>query len=175
MIGTDLSPIQPNWVPPNLEFQLDDANQEWTWPDNTFDYIHMRAMFGSIVDWRALYREAFRCCKPGGYFEDYENSIKIDSDDGSVSPGSPFDQWTKVFWEGGNKFGRTFRVVEDDIQKKYMEEAGFEDVTVWEFKVRIKHPSVSLQSSNSLISVPHRQLAVGPQVAGDWTICEASP
>ena len=125
-------------MPPNLEFQLDDANEYWTWPDNTFDYIHMRAMFGSIVDWKALYQEAFRCCKPGGYFEDYENSIKIDSDDGSVFPGSPFDQWTKVFWEGGSKFGRTFRVVEDDIQKKYMEEAGFVDVTVWEFKVQIR-------------------------------------
>jgi len=135
VIGTDLSPIQPTWVPPNLKFEIDDANLRWTWSDNTFDYIHMRAMFGSIVDWPALYKEAFRCCKPGGYFEDHEGSVKFDSDDGSVKDDSPMGQWSKVYWEGGKKFGRTFRVVEDDIQKKCMEEAGFVDVTVWDFKV----------------------------------------
>jgi hypothetical protein len=63
-----------------------------------------------------------------------ENSTNIESDDGSVPSGSPMDQWGKVFWEGGKKFGRTFRVVEDDIQKKCMEEAGFVDITVWELK-----------------------------------------
>lgn len=25
VIGTDVSPIQPNWVPPNVKFELDDA------------------------------------------------------------------------------------------------------------------------------------------------------
>ena len=127
--------MQPSWLPPNLKFEIDDANQTWTWPDNTFDYIHMRAMFGSIVDWNALAREAFRCCKPGGYFEDYENSIKMDCDDGSIPPGSPMDEWGKVFWEAGKKFGRTFRVVEDDVQRKCMEDAGFVDVQMWEHKV----------------------------------------
>jgi ubiquinone/menaquinone biosynthesis C-methylase UbiE len=122
-------------VPPNVKFELDDANQPWTWEDNTFDYVHMRCLFGSIVDWSALYKEAFRCCKPGGYFEDYENSISMQSSDGSVTPGSPMDQWTKVFWAGGDKFGRTFRVFEDDIQKKCMEEAGFVDVVVFDIKV----------------------------------------
>lgn len=91
---------------------------------------------GSIVDWHALYRNAFRCCKPGGYVEHFENSINMECDDGSIAPGSPMHQWGKVFWAGGEKFGRTFRVVEDDIQKKCMEEAGFVDITVWEHKVR---------------------------------------
>ena len=136
MIGTDLSPIQPGWVPPNVTFQIDDANLPWTWPDNEFDFIHMRALFGSIVDWRALYREAFRCCKPGGYFEDMENSVSIESDDGTVAPGSAFDEWGKVFRAGGDKFGRTFRVLEDDIQRKCMEEAGFVDIMVKDIKVR---------------------------------------
>lgn len=43
-------------------------------------------------------------------------------------------QWSKVFWEGGKKFGRSFSVVEDGIQKNYMEEAGFVDVVVKDFK-----------------------------------------
>jgi ubiquinone/menaquinone biosynthesis C-methylase UbiE len=135
--GTDLSPIQPKWVPPNVRFEIDDANLPWTWEDNTFDYVHMRALMGSIVDWGVLYRDAFRCCKPGGYFEHMENSIIMDCDDGSMPPGSPMHQWGKVFMAGGEKFGRTFRVIEDDIQKKCMEEAGFVDITVWEHKVRL--------------------------------------
>lgn len=135
--GTDLSPIQPSWVPPNVRFEIDDANLRWTWEDNTFDYIHLRGLMGSIVDWHALYRNAFRCCKPGGYVEHFENSINMECDDGSIAPGSPMHQWGKVFWAGGEKFGRTFRVVEDDIQKKCMEEAGFVDITVWEHKCPI--------------------------------------
>ncbi|KAK3323198.1 S-adenosyl-L-methionine-dependent methyltransferase [Cercophora scortea] len=134
VIGTDVSPIQPGWVPPNLSFEIDDANQTWTWADDSFDYVHLRCMFGSIADWPALYREAFRVCKPGGWIEDHENSVKFDSDDGSVTEDSPMGQWTKVFWEGGKKFGRTFRVVEDEVQKRGMEEAGFVDVVVTEFK-----------------------------------------
>ncbi|KAK3353769.1 S-adenosyl-L-methionine-dependent methyltransferase [Lasiosphaeria hispida] len=135
VIGTDVSPIQPTWIPPNLKFEIDDANQEWTWPDNTFDYIHVRALFGSIADWDSFYREAFRCTKPGGWFEDYENSIKLDSIDGSVTKDSPMGQWTKVFWEGGKKLGRTFKVVEDDIQIKGMEAAGFVDLVVKEITI----------------------------------------
>ncbi|KAK4184084.1 Demethylmenaquinone methyltransferase [Podospora australis] len=137
VIATDVSPVQPNWVPPNLSFEIDDANQEWTFKDNTFDYIHLRAMFGSIADWGAFYREAFRCCKPGGYLEDHSNSVKFDSDDGSVTPDSPMGQWTKVFWEGGRKFGRSFRVVEDSLQEKGMREAGFVDIVVRDFKCPI--------------------------------------
>lgn len=29
IIGTDLSPIQPKWVPPNCRFEVDDFEQEW--------------------------------------------------------------------------------------------------------------------------------------------------
>jgi tRNA G46 methylase TrmB len=29
VIGTDLSPIQPQWVPPNLKFEIDDFEREW--------------------------------------------------------------------------------------------------------------------------------------------------
>ena len=31
--GTDLSPIQPSWVPPNCKFEIDDAEREWTHPE----------------------------------------------------------------------------------------------------------------------------------------------
>ena len=69
VLGTDLSPIQPELVPPNCIFEIDDCEMEWTWPDNHFDYIHVRDLHGSIRDWSKFMNEAFRCCKPGGLVE----------------------------------------------------------------------------------------------------------
>ncbi|KAL2132740.1 hypothetical protein VTI74DRAFT_3423 [Chaetomium olivicolor] len=133
--GIDVSPIQPSWVPPNVRFELDDANLDWTWRDNTFDFIHSRMMIGTISDWAKYFREAFRCCKPGGWIESHEASFKWRSDTQDIPGDSAMGQWEKVFWEGGKKFGRTFRVVDDDLQQKYMAEAGFVDIVVKDIKV----------------------------------------
>lgn len=45
VIGIDLSPIQPTSVPPNLEFQVMDADEEWDFNER-FDLIHTRLMNG---------------------------------------------------------------------------------------------------------------------------------
>lgn len=49
VIGTDLSPIQPSWVPPNLKFVIDDCEDEWLFKQK-FDLIHARMMCGSLQD-----------------------------------------------------------------------------------------------------------------------------
>ncbi|KAK3399751.1 S-adenosyl-L-methionine-dependent methyltransferase [Sordaria brevicollis] len=131
VIGTDVSPIQPTWVPPNVKFELDDCNAEWTYADDTFDFINMRQLVGIVDDWNKLFRNAFRCCKPGGYVESMASCVEFLSDDGSVKPGSAIDQWGKLFREGGKKFGRSFAVYEEDLQRVGMEAAGFVDI---EFK-----------------------------------------
>ncbi|KAG5757040.1 hypothetical protein H9Q70_000314 [Fusarium xylarioides] len=48
--GTDLSPIQPVVVPPNVKFVIEDCLLDWTWPEDHFDFIHIRAMYGSVPD-----------------------------------------------------------------------------------------------------------------------------
>ncbi|OTA57427.1 S-adenosyl-L-methionine-dependent methyltransferase [Hypoxylon sp. EC38] len=126
VIGVDISPQQPQWIPPNLKFEVDDVTQPWTYEPNSFDYIHLRWLTGSVPDWYALYREIFKALKPGGYFEHKESSCLLISDDGTVAEGSAIDQWGKVFTEAGKKFGRTFSVVEEGLQRKGMEAAGFE-------------------------------------------------
>ncbi|KAK7413131.1 hypothetical protein QQX98_008017 [Neonectria punicea] len=128
VIGTDLAPIQPSWVPPNLEFQIDDCTQDWTFQDESLDYVHMRWLVGSIKDWAALFKQAYKCLKPGGYLESYEPSSYLQSDDNPVSETSAVSQWGKIFVEGGRKLGRPFTVFEGGIQKKAMQEAGFVDI-----------------------------------------------
>jgi SAM-dependent methyltransferase len=54
VIATDLSPIQPSIVPPNLEFQIDDFTQPWTFRPSSFDFIHARSIYGSVADYPAL-------------------------------------------------------------------------------------------------------------------------
>ena len=128
VIGTDVSPMQPTWVPPNVKFELEDCNEEWTWPENTFDFVNMRYLAGVVTDWHALMRNAYRVAKPGAWVESYVPSSHNLSDDGSVKKGSPLDQWGIVFREGSKKLGRTFTVYEDDLQRKSMEAAGLVDI-----------------------------------------------
>lgn len=56
--GTDLSSIQPTWVPPNVNFQVDDCQLEWTFKTK-FDLIHTLCMTECIKDWDHLFQQAF--------------------------------------------------------------------------------------------------------------------
>jgi len=60
VLGTDLSPIQPSLVPPNCRFEVEDATDEWVYPPDCFDFVHIRSLFGSIEDWPALYQQAYQ-------------------------------------------------------------------------------------------------------------------
>jgi len=57
VIGVDLSPIQPSYVPPNCKFEIDNINKDWTYPKETFDFIHIRAMTGCVPDWVAFHKK----------------------------------------------------------------------------------------------------------------------
>ena len=72
--GTDLSPIQPDLVPCNCVFEIDDVSLDWTWDENQLDFVHAREMMGSIKDWDLFCSEALRCIAPGGYIEIMEHS-----------------------------------------------------------------------------------------------------
>jgi trans-aconitate methyltransferase len=47
VIGTDLSPIQPTWGPPNLQFQVDDSRKTWSY-SWIFDLISLSATAGVV-------------------------------------------------------------------------------------------------------------------------------
>ncbi|KAF4450230.1 hypothetical protein FALBO_16510 [Fusarium albosuccineum] len=134
VIGTDLSPIQPSWIPPNLRFEIEDCTREWTFASEFADYIHLRWLFGSIKDWNALASEAFRVCKPGGWVESLEASCIVSSDDNTVADDSAMGHWGKFFIQGSKKLGTSSTVVEDGTQKKALEEAGFINIQEFDFK-----------------------------------------
>jgi hypothetical protein len=95
----------------------------------------MRYLTGSLPDWNALFKSAFTCCKPGGYVESFEGAPWLESDDGTVLESSALATWGKLFVQGGEKLGRTFTVVDEQLQRKGMEAAGFVDIQEFTRKV----------------------------------------
>ncbi|EEH10472.1 conserved hypothetical protein [Histoplasma capsulatum G186AR] len=56
-------------APPNVFFQIDDAEcGEWNY-HHPFDFIHIRGLSGAIADWPALYSQAFKNLEPDGRIE----------------------------------------------------------------------------------------------------------
>jgi hypothetical protein len=54
VLGIDIAPTQPDWVPPNCRFELDDMEETWTWQENSFDFIFCRDPILSVRDWPKL-------------------------------------------------------------------------------------------------------------------------
>lgn len=53
-----MSPIQPVWIPPNVEFVVDDIEDEWV-QDSDFDFIHLRWVSITLKDNETLFRRIF--------------------------------------------------------------------------------------------------------------------
>ncbi|KAL1962249.1 hypothetical protein VTN77DRAFT_9905 [Rasamsonia byssochlamydoides] len=126
VIGNDLSAIQPSWVPPNVEFVIDDFEKDWMYDENYFDFIHARTLAGSVQDWPWLMRQAYNHLKPNGYFEVADVTMWGWSDDGSLKDDSPYIQYLKNLHKAGEKIGRDVNIATK--LKHWVEEAGFEDV-----------------------------------------------
>ncbi|KAL2019047.1 hypothetical protein VTK56DRAFT_10151 [Thermocarpiscus australiensis] len=131
VIATDLSPIQPSLVPPNLQFQIDGFCEPWTFhPRPSFDLVHARCIYGCVADYPALYREVLAHLEPGAWFEQAEVSISPRCGDGSLG-GTSLEKWGPLALEAGRKFGKSFSIAED--MEGFMKEAGFVNVRRHEF------------------------------------------
>lgn len=96
----------------------------------------MRWLVGSVSNWEALYEQAYKALRPGGWLESYEGAPIMECDDGSVPENSAMGQWGKIFINFGEQIGRSFTVVADEVQPKAMRAAGFVDIKETNFKVR---------------------------------------
>ncbi|KAF0635454.1 hypothetical protein FPSE5266_01987 [Fusarium pseudograminearum] len=126
VLGIDLSPIQPNFLPTNLEFQVDDLEDEWTY-SYKFDFVFGRMLTGSIGDWPKFFQQSFDSLNPGGWVECQDITFPCESDDGTLLKGSPIDQWCELMTEAANNFGRS--AVSAKLYKQQMIDAGFINVT----------------------------------------------
>ncbi|UNI20534.1 hypothetical protein JDV02_006612 [Purpureocillium takamizusanense] len=106
VVGNDLSPIQPTWVPSNVRFIIDDAELDWAQPER-YDYVHVRHMAASIRDWPRLFRQIFDSLKPGGWVELHEIDNTVYSEDGTLRPDNPLVELMDGLKAACDKIGRT--------------------------------------------------------------------
>ncbi|KAJ9656390.1 hypothetical protein H2198_004968 [Neophaeococcomyces mojaviensis] len=134
IVGVDLSPIQPEWAPENVRFEIDDVEDEWTWPENHFDLIHSKVMLlGSIRNHRRYFEQAFKQCAPNGFFEINEITTHIRSDHYNIVSENAILRWTTLLKQGIEQMGTTLDLDFDRLAN-LMREVGFVDVTVKPFK-----------------------------------------
>lgn len=107
IIGTDVSPIQPGFVPPNCTFQLDDWEEDWTFTSK-FDFIHIRMLNPHCQNVPRLLEQAFGATEAGGWLEIQDVTFPILSVDGSLH-GTHLEWWNDNYESGIRKLGRDAR------------------------------------------------------------------
>ncbi|KAJ3498570.1 hypothetical protein NLG97_g1023 [Lecanicillium saksenae] len=101
VLGIDLSPIQPTWVPPNVEFIIDDCERDWL-IDNV-DLAHFRFMAMILPNAPLVMGRAFAALRPGGWIEFQELHGIPFCDDQTMDDDDPF----KVLYElAGRAYAR---------------------------------------------------------------------
>ncbi|KAI5796057.1 S-adenosyl-L-methionine-dependent methyltransferase [Pyronema domesticum] len=128
VIGIDLSPIQPSWVPANCRFEVDDAMQDWTFKSNWFDLIHIRNCSTGISNWDHLASEMYRCTASGGYVELCEADMGIHCDDGTMADDNPLKIYAGNLQSSFIQMDRPPRDME--FYENLIKKAGFEDVKI---------------------------------------------
>ncbi|KAI0885946.1 S-adenosyl-L-methionine-dependent methyltransferase [Annulohypoxylon maeteangense] len=137
VLGLDLSPIQPQWVPPNVRFMVDDVESPWLHPKNHFDYIHSRHMIMAIKDWDKLLRTSYEHLKPGGWIELQEIHHFPASSNGTLASDHPVAQYWQYVDEGLINLGVSFRTSNEGRIAAAMRECGYVNVTERVFHIPI--------------------------------------
>lgn len=65
---------------------MDDVEEDWTYPPDHFDFVHIRCLMGSIANWPALYRQAYRHLIPNGWIQHLDVDIRFRSNE------TPFEE-----------------------------------------------------------------------------------
>lgn len=134
--ATDLSPIQPSYGPANVNFIIDDAEQEdWAVPTGYYDYIHTRFMLGSFKSYKDVIQRSFTYCKEGGWMESQEVDMQPYCSDGSMPQGWKMKEWCELLIHASKVAARSLEVAKH--LRQWYEEAGFVDITERVFRAPI--------------------------------------
>jgi SAM-dependent methyltransferase len=166
VFGVDLSPIQPDWVPPNCRFHVDDYEDEWTYrEDEKFDYIHGRALSGTSANWGRFYEQVKNNLKPGGVVEMQEYDAWIFSDDDSCDRAPWTMEWVEKLDGASKVFGKQINVAK--YHRQWMIDAGLEDVKELAYRVcDLNFLGLICSLTNKMDLDSDRTLGEKPQVKG---------
>ncbi|KAK1974423.1 methyltransferase domain-containing protein [Colletotrichum cereale] len=127
VLAIDVSLTLPAYVPSNVRFEVDDAEDPWTYSP-PFQYIQSRILSSGLSDWKEYLGKCFDNLEPGGWVELQEVDLCPTSDDGTLRPDSKLIKWCDLLQEASNKFGRPFFRIAP--LKDVMVDVGFVDVSL---------------------------------------------
>ncbi|GIK01893.1 hypothetical protein Aspvir_005934 [Aspergillus viridinutans] len=176
VIGNDLSPIQPTWVPPNLAFEVDDFESDWEY-SKPFDFIHARDLQGSVSDYGRLVERAFKNLAPAGWFEFADADLIVCCDDGTVKEAKNLLEANRLVRDASARFGKVMGTASQHKQR--LEDAGFVNIHEEIYKIPLspwaKNPKLKelgkFQQVNMLESLDAYSFALMTRVLG-WHITE---
>ncbi|RJE24866.1 Methyltransferase [Aspergillus sclerotialis] len=172
--GTDLSPIQPRWTPPNCFFEVDDFESPWDF-SHRFDFIYARNLAGSVRDFPALYQSIIANLNPGGWVEIVDFAGDWFSDDDPDMERAPsIRKWARLQQEASIKFGKELDIAH--LHKRQLIDTGFQDVHEQVHKIPVnpwpKDPKLKeigrYQQANVLEGMEAMSLALFTRVLG-WS------
>ncbi|KIX02322.1 uncharacterized protein Z518_08263 [Rhinocladiella mackenziei CBS 650.93] len=115
-------------------FEIEDAEEDWTFRKNSFDLIYGRELIVSIRDWPKLIKQSFDHIRPGGFLELAMTNPATRCDDGSRDlEHSYFAYSGKLFYEVTQKMGSPLDAM--DQWEAQFAEAGFVDIQHFDLKV----------------------------------------
>jgi len=131
VIGNDISVTQPDFVVPNVEFFIEDVEENWDY-HTPFDFIYSRMMTGSIKNWQRLIDQAYENLTPGGWLEICDPINPVTCDDGTLPPDSYLLKWNSMILEASLKLGTPLNSALK--YKEQLEKAGFVNIKLHKFK-----------------------------------------
>ncbi|KAI9835764.1 MAG: hypothetical protein M1819_001943 [Sarea resinae] len=124
-MGKSATSIPQLKVPPNVKFEIDDVELEWT-HNEPFDYIHCRYMCACIKNWPKLVRTCYEHLKPGGYVEFKDFDLQYYSEDNTYTDDLACARYISLILQGANMTGKD--PCPGRNLEKWVRDAGFEDV-----------------------------------------------
>lgn len=134
ILGNDLSPVQPSWVPPNVRFEVDDFESRWAF-SAPFDFIFARAMTCAVDDWPRLVGQAFSNVKPGGWVEFQDYNFDFYSEDGSFSLQSDVANFMQLLTRAARQAGK--EPCPGPRLEQWVKDAGFTNVVHQRIKLPV--------------------------------------
>ncbi|KIH90444.1 hypothetical protein SPBR_00642 [Sporothrix brasiliensis 5110] len=144
--GIDMTPIQPVWVPPNVDFLVDDCSNEWL--ATNVDLAHFRFMVMILrdvpnimkhcykyVDDELNFHSSTKFLKPGGWVELQELLGEVMCDDNTMPEDDPLKYVYQLADQAFTKFGMNVKLARE--LEPVLREAGFVNIQCIAKKVPI--------------------------------------
>ncbi|KAG5958978.1 hypothetical protein E4U57_007965 [Claviceps arundinis] len=131
--GIDIAPIQPEWVPPNVSFLVDDCELDWI--ERDVDLAHFRFMVVVLKNTSRIFGHAYESLRPGGWIELQELLPIPLCDDGTMPDDDPVKYLCELVEKAYEKFGMRAKLPVE--LESYLQEAGFKNIHCQVMKVPI--------------------------------------